>query len=53
MPDWLWFVGFFAAYIVLMHRVLPRLDVAGSSLDPQKATKSSTRQTNESWRGSW
>jgi len=27
MPDWLWFVGFFAAYIVLMRWVLPRLDV--------------------------
>ena len=25
MPDWLWFVGFFAAYIVLMRWVLPRL----------------------------
>jgi hypothetical protein len=27
MPDWLWFVGFFAAYIVLMRWVLPRLGV--------------------------
>jgi hypothetical protein len=28
MPDWLWFVVFFAAYIVLMRWVLPRLGVA-------------------------
>jgi len=27
MPDWLWFVVFFAAYIVLMRWVLPRLGV--------------------------
>jgi hypothetical protein len=27
MPDWLWFIVFFAAYIVLMRRVLPRLGV--------------------------
>ena len=27
MPDWLWFVGFFVAYIVLMRWVLPRLGV--------------------------
>jgi uncharacterized membrane protein YdcZ (DUF606 family) len=27
MPDWLWFVGVFAAYIVLMRWVLPRLGV--------------------------
>jgi hypothetical protein len=27
MTDWLWFVGFFAAYIVLMRWVLPWLGV--------------------------
>jgi hypothetical protein len=27
MLDWLWFVAFFAAYIVLMRWVLPRLGV--------------------------
>jgi hypothetical protein len=27
MADWLWFVGFFVAYIVLMRWVLPRLGV--------------------------
>jgi len=27
MADWLWFVVFFAAYIVLMRWVLPRLGV--------------------------
>jgi hypothetical protein len=27
MPDWLWFVAFFAFYIVLMRWVLPRLGV--------------------------
>jgi hypothetical protein len=27
MPDWLWFVVFFVAYIVLMRWVLPRLGV--------------------------
>ena len=27
MADWLWFVGFFVAYIVLMRWVLPRLSV--------------------------
>jgi len=27
MPDWLWFIGFFVAYIVLMRWVLPRLGV--------------------------
>ena len=27
MFEWLWFVGFFAAYIVLMRWVLPRLGV--------------------------
>jgi hypothetical protein len=27
MSDWLWFVGFFAAYIILMRWVLPRLGV--------------------------
>jgi hypothetical protein len=27
MPDWLWFITFFAAYIVLMRWVLPRLGV--------------------------
>lgn len=28
MPDWLWFVAFFAAYIVLMRWVLPRFGVS-------------------------
>jgi hypothetical protein len=28
MPDWLWFVAVFAAYIVLMRWVLPRLGVS-------------------------
>ena len=27
MPDWIWFTAFFAAYIVLMLWVLPRLGV--------------------------
>lgn len=27
MPDWLWFVAFFVAYIVLMRWVLPHLGV--------------------------
>ena len=27
MPDWLWFMAVFAAYIVLMRWVLPRLGV--------------------------
>lgn len=27
MLDWLWFVAFFAAYIVLMRWVLPRFGV--------------------------
>jgi hypothetical protein len=27
MLDWLWFIGFLAAYIVLMRWVLPRLGV--------------------------
>lgn len=27
MPDWLWFIGFFIAYVVLMRWVLPRLGV--------------------------
>ena len=27
MPDWLWFVVFFAAYILLMRWVLPRFGV--------------------------
>lgn len=27
MPDWLWFVAFLAAYIVLMRWVLPRFGV--------------------------
>jgi hypothetical protein len=27
MPEWLWFVVFFAAYIVLMRWVLPRFGV--------------------------
>ena len=27
MADWLWFVGFFVAYIVLMRWVLPRMGV--------------------------
>ena len=27
MLEWLWFVGFFAVYIVLMRWVLPRLGV--------------------------
>ncbi len=25
MPDWLWFIGFIVAYVVLMRWVLPRL----------------------------
>jgi hypothetical protein len=25
MPDWLWFIVFFVAYIVLMRWLLPRL----------------------------
>ena len=27
MSDWLWFIGFFAAYIVLMRWVLPRFGI--------------------------
>ena len=27
MTDWLWFLGFFVAYVVLMRWVLPRLGV--------------------------
>jgi hypothetical protein len=27
MPDWLWFIAFFVAYIVLMRWVMPRLGV--------------------------
>jgi hypothetical protein len=27
LPDWLWFIVFFAVYIVLMRWVLPRLGV--------------------------
>jgi hypothetical protein len=27
MPDWLWFIGFLIAYIVLMRWVLPRLGI--------------------------
>ena len=27
MPEWLWFIAFLAAYIVLMRWVLPRLGV--------------------------
>jgi hypothetical protein len=27
MPDWLWFIAFFVAYIVLMRWVLPYLGV--------------------------
>jgi hypothetical protein len=27
MPDWLWFIAFFVAYIVLMRWVLPHLGV--------------------------
>ena len=27
MPEWLWFIAFFAAYIVLMRWVLPRFGV--------------------------
>ena len=27
MPDWLWFIGFLVAYVVLMRWVLPRLGV--------------------------
>lgn len=27
MPDWLWFIGFIVAYVVLMRWVLPRLGV--------------------------
>lgn len=27
MPDWLWFIAFFVAYIVLMRWVLPRMGV--------------------------
>jgi hypothetical protein len=28
MIDWLWFIGFFAAYIILMRWVLPWLGVS-------------------------
>jgi hypothetical protein len=28
MPDWFWFIGAFAVYIVLMRWVLPRLGVS-------------------------
>jgi hypothetical protein len=27
MPDWLWFIAFLIAYVVLMRWVLPRLGV--------------------------
>jgi hypothetical protein len=27
MPDWLWFIAFLVAYVVLMRWVLPRLGV--------------------------
>lgn len=27
VPDWVWFVGFFAAYMVLMRWILPRMGV--------------------------
>jgi hypothetical protein len=27
MPDWLWFIVFFIAYVALMRWVLPRLGV--------------------------
>lgn len=27
MPEWLWFIAFFVAYVVLMRWVLPRLGV--------------------------
>ena len=27
MPDWLWFIGFIVAYVVLMRWVLPRLGI--------------------------
>jgi hypothetical protein len=27
MSNWLWFIGFFVAYVVLMRWVLPRLGV--------------------------
>jgi hypothetical protein len=27
MPDWLWFIAFFVAYIVPMRWVMPRLGV--------------------------
>jgi hypothetical protein len=27
MIEWMWFIAFFAVYIVLMHWVLPRLGV--------------------------
>jgi len=27
MSDWFWFIGFFAAYIVLMRWVLPRFGI--------------------------
>ena len=27
MPDWLWFIGFIVAYLVLMRWVLPRLGI--------------------------
>jgi hypothetical protein len=28
MSDWLWFIGFIAAYIVLMRWVLPRFGIS-------------------------
>jgi hypothetical protein len=27
MPDWLWFIGMFAAYIVLTRWLLPKLGI--------------------------
>jgi hypothetical protein len=27
MSDWLWFIGFFAGYIILMRWVLPRFGI--------------------------
>jgi hypothetical protein len=50
MPDWLWFVAFFAAYIlVLMRWVLPRLGVPTSmsgSCDAESWRKSSEKNKN-------
>lgn len=28
IPDWVWFIGFFAAYFFLMRWVFPRMGVA-------------------------